>query len=54
MPHHLIMREKDRDMVTGQDVYPYLPEGFLLREEADAFGYLGRWHHARAESFDPF
>jgi len=53
-PHHLIMRETDRNMVTGAEVYPYLPEGFLLREEEDAFGYLGRWHEARSESFAPF
>ena len=53
-PHHLLMRESDRDMVTGEDVYPYLPDGFLLRGEKDDFGYLGRWKRARAESFEPF
>ncbi len=52
-PHHLLMRENDRDMVTGQDVYPYLPEGFLLREEDVGFGYLERWRRANAESFTP-
>jgi glutamate synthase domain-containing protein 2 len=54
LPHHLIMRETDRDMVTGEEVYPYLPEGFLLREEEDQFGYLMRWYRSRAESFEPF
>lgn len=54
LPHHLIMREKDRDMVTGDEVYPYLPEGFLLREEEDPFGYLMRWRRSRVESFEPF
>ncbi|WP_413717986.1 FMN-binding glutamate synthase family protein [Silicimonas sp. MF1-12-2] len=53
-PHHLLMRESDRDMVTGEDVYPYLPDGFLLREEEDKFGYLKRWSRARANSFEPF
>ena len=53
-PHHLLMREGDRGMVTGEEVYPYLPEGFLLREEPDAFGYLMRWRRARPESFEPF
>ncbi|MHA6263847.1 FMN-binding glutamate synthase family protein [Arenibacterium sp. CAU 1754] len=53
-PHHLLMRESDRDMVTGEEVYPYLPEGFLLREEEDEFGYLGRWNRARAQAFEPF
>jgi glutamate synthase domain-containing protein 2 len=53
LPHHLLMRESDRDMVTGQEVYPYLPEGFLLREEPDEFGYLMRWQRSRAASFEP-
>ncbi|MCL4138768.1 UNVERIFIED_CONTAM: hypothetical protein GTU68_038772 [Idotea baltica] len=53
LPHHLLMRESDRDMVTGQQVYPYLPEGFLLREEEDEFGYLLRWRRAKADSFKP-
>ncbi len=53
LPHHLMMREKDRDMVTGEEVYPYLPEGFLLRNEEVGFGYLKRWTRARAESFAP-
>ena len=52
-PHHLIMREKDRDMVTGDEVYPYLPEGFLLRDEEDRFGYLLRWKRAHPASFAP-
>ncbi len=53
LPHHLMMRETDRDMVTGNDVYPYLPEGFLLRGEPDQFGYLDRWQRASASSFAP-
>lgn len=52
-PRHRMMREKDRDMVTGEEVYPYLPEGFLLRKEEDRFGYLLRWRRARPESFVP-
>ncbi len=54
LPHHLMMREKDRDMVTGQQVYPYMPEGFLLREEDDRFGYLSRWRRSSSASFEPF
>ncbi len=53
-PHHIIMREKNRSMVTGHEVYPDLPENFLVNEEEDEFGYLGRWHRSRAESFAPF
>lgn len=54
LPHHLIMRETDRDMVTGDQIYPYLPEDFPLREEVDEFGYLMRWRRSRASSFAPF
>ena len=32
---------------------PYLPDGFLLREQEDDYGYLMRWKRARADSFDP-
>ncbi|MEM6385325.1 MAG: FMN-binding glutamate synthase family protein [Pseudomonadota bacterium] len=52
-PHHLLLRESDRNMVTGEEVYPYLPEGFLLRDEEDDFGYLARWSRARADGFEP-
>ncbi|WP_370225373.1 FMN-binding glutamate synthase family protein [Pararhodobacter marinus] len=54
LPWHLMMRENDREMVTGQEVFPYMPEGFLLREEEDRFGYIKRWRRASADSFDPF
>ena len=54
LPWHLLMRENDRDMVTGEDVYPYMPVGFLLREDDERFGYLKRWRRASADSFEPF
>ena len=54
LPHHLMMRENDRDMVTGEDVYPYMPEGFLLREDDDRYGYLKRWRRSSSASFAPF
>lgn len=54
LPHHLIMREKERLMTTAQEVYPYLPEGVLIRGEDDGFGYLDRWRRSGAESFEPF
>ncbi|GAB4264734.1 MAG: FMN-binding glutamate synthase family protein [Pararhodobacter sp.] len=54
LPWHLMMRENDRDMVTGEEVYPYMPEGFLLREDDERFGYMKRWRRASAESFEPF
>ena len=58
LPHHLLLRERDRDMATGDEIYPYMPEGFLLRDpatgEKDKFGYRMRWARSRAESFTPF
>ncbi|WP_127110035.1 FMN-binding glutamate synthase family protein [Pararhodobacter zhoushanensis] len=54
LPWHLLMRENDRDMVTGEDVYPYMPVGFLLREDDERFGYMKRWRRASADSFEPF
>jgi glutamate synthase domain-containing protein 2 len=55
LPHHLMMREKDREMVTGEDIYPYLREGFLLDEDGqDAIEYRARWQRSRADSFAPF
>jgi len=53
LPHHLMMREKDREMVTGADVYPYLPDGFLIDGKGDDFGYALRWQRASTDSFDP-
>jgi len=53
LPHHLMVRETDRGMVTGDEVYKYLSEGFLLRGEQDSFGYLKRWNRAHSGSFAP-
>jgi glutamate synthase domain-containing protein 2 len=53
-PHHLLMRETDRNMVTSAEVYPYLPENFLIEGQEDRFGYLDRWKRSRADSFAPF
>lgn len=54
LPWHLMMRENDTVMVTGEQVYPYMPIGFLLREDDDRFGYMIRWRRSSAESFEPF
>lgn len=53
LPHHFLLREKDRQMVVADEIYPYMPEGFLLREDDDRFGFLSRWRRARAEAFEP-
>lgn len=53
LPRHLMMRVNDRDMVTGEEVNPYMPEGFLLRADDDRFGYLERWRRSSSSSFEP-
>jgi glutamate synthase domain-containing protein 2 len=53
LPYHLMVRETDRGMVTGDEIYPYMPEGFLVRGEEDGFGYLRRWRRADPSSFAP-
>ncbi len=53
MPHHFALREGDGSMTTGQETWPYLPEGFLLRGEDVGGGYLARWNRATADSFSP-
>jgi len=53
LPRHFMVRQSDSGMVTGDELFPYLPEGFLVNEEEDTLGYLARWKRARAESFAP-
>ncbi|NRB36406.1 MAG: FMN-binding glutamate synthase family protein, partial [Rhodobacteraceae bacterium] len=52
-PMHFLFREMDMEMTTGEQVYPYLPDGFLLRGEDAGFGYLERWNRADPASFAP-
>lgn len=54
LPRHFMTREKDRVITEGDEAFPYLPTGFLLRGEVDDQGYLVRWSRARSESFSPF
>ncbi len=53
LPHHLMLREKERNMIVGHQVYPDLPEGFLLRGHDEGDGYLARWNRADPTSFYP-
>ncbi|MBS0124044.1 FMN-binding glutamate synthase family protein [Thetidibacter halocola] len=55
LPFHLLLREGERTMVTGDEIYPYMPEGFLLTDgEDDEKGYRKRWRRSAADSFQPF
>lgn len=54
LPYHLMLRQGDKSMVEGNEVYTYLPEGFLLDDKAtDYHGHKSRWSRARADSFAP-
>lgn len=54
LPHHLMIRDSDAHMVSGNQAFPYLPEGFLLgKAEADPGGYYNRWKRASADGFAP-
>lgn len=53
-PRHLMLRHADNSMMQGDAVYPYLPEGYLLDDDAEDYnGNKTRWARARAESFAP-
>lgn len=54
LPYHIMLRRGDKSMVEGNDFYNYLPEGYLLDDDAeDIRGNKTRWARARAESFAP-
>ena len=47
-----MMRQSDNSMVQGDQVYGYLPEGYLLDDQSpDYNGNKTRWARAQADSF---
>lgn len=53
-PRHMMLRQGDKSMVQGDQVYTYLPEGFLLDDKAEDYGgHKSRWARARADDFAP-
>lgn len=53
LPHHFMQRDTSGDMLTGEQAWPWLPEGFLIEGKEDKLGYLERWSRAQANSFSP-
>ncbi|OSQ45379.1 FMN-binding glutamate synthase family protein [Thalassospira sp. MCCC 1A01428] len=55
MPYHFMFRQKDNEFLDGNEVYPYLPEGFLVSgPEIPALSdWHSRWDRASAETFAP-
>lgn len=54
-PHHLMIRQADAQMVTGDQAFLSLEIGALLRnkKDGDPGGYRERWNRASAASFAP-
>ncbi|MBC9245792.1 FMN-binding glutamate synthase family protein [Paracoccus sp. 11-3] len=55
MPYHFMFRQKDNEFNDGNEVYAYLPNGFLVAsEEIPELGeWHDRWDRASAETFAP-
>ncbi|MEM9198160.1 MAG: FMN-binding glutamate synthase family protein [Pseudomonadota bacterium] len=50
-PRHFMVRTHSGSTEAGDEAFPWLPDGFLIRGEEDPRGYLKRWNRARADSF---
>ena len=48
-----MQRDTSGEMLTGEQAWPWLPEGFLVNGNTDDLGYLERWNRARPDSFSP-
>ena len=57
LPRHFLMRRNTDAMVTGDEAYPDLPVGFLLKKPEDCTQkeseYVTRWERAFPDSFAP-
>jgi glutamate synthase domain-containing protein 2 len=55
LPYHFMFRQKDSEFQDGNQVYPYLPERFLLSDHIDPGlrEWHDRWTRATANSFNP-
>lgn len=55
LPRHLMIRQSDAAMVTGDEAFPELAIGSLLEKAkgGDPGGYRARWDRATADQFEP-
>src|SRR5690606_27973577 len=55
MPYHFMFRQTDNEFLDGNEVYPYLPEGFLVSgdEIPELADWCRRWYRATPNSFAP-
>ncbi len=55
LPRHLMIRQADAQMVTGDEAFASLEIGSLLKTgKVDPGGYRERWARAKADQFTPF
>ncbi|KGJ05376.1 Glutamate synthase domain-containing protein 2 [Paracoccus halophilus] len=55
LPYHFMFRPRDGSFKDGNEVFPYLPHGFLLAEEPnpELRDWHKRWGRASADTFAP-
>ncbi len=54
LPRHLMIRQSDAQMVTGDEAHAVLPIGILLKDgKDDPGGYRKRWARATSDQFAP-
>jgi glutamate synthase domain-containing protein 2 len=55
LPRHLMIRQSDAAMVTGDEAFPELAIGSLLKRASgeDLGGHRARWDRATADQFEP-
>lgn len=55
LPYHFMFRQNDNSFRDGNEVYAYLPNGFLLANDVhpDLRDWQSRWGRAAADSFAP-
>lgn len=55
LPYHLMFRQEASTFMDGNEMFAYVPEGFLLAEERhpDLAEWHDRWERATAQTFAP-
>ena len=55
LPYHLMFRQEASSFIDGNEMFAYVPEGFLLASERhpDLSEWHDRWDRASAQTFDP-
>jgi hypothetical protein len=54
LPRHFMQRDSNAEMISGDQAFPYVPNGFLLTDGSDHPDFRARWARASEKSFVPF